>query len=137
MIRYTADAVDILPSQLCGFFEGWPDPPSPETHLRLLESSSHVVIALAEPTQVVGFVTAISDGVLSAYIPFLEVLPSHRDRGIGQELVRRVLDQLRNIYSINLHCDPELESFYEHLGMRSLGGMAIRNYDHQCGTHAV
>jgi ribosomal protein S18 acetylase RimI-like enzyme len=137
MIRYAADVVDILPSQLPGFFEGWPNPPSSETHLRLLQSSSHVVIALADSHQVVGFVTAISDGVLSAYVPFLEVLPSHRGRGIGQELIRRVLVQLRDIYSINLHCDPELRSFYEHLGMRSLGGMAIRNYENQSGAHAV
>ena len=82
----------------------------------------------------VGFVSAISDGVLSAYIPFLEVLASHRGSGIGSELVRRLLGQLEHIYSINLHCDPELTPFYEHLGMRSLGGMAIRNYGQQSGT---
>ena len=95
------------------------------------------VRTISEADQVVGFVTAISDGVLSAYIPFLEVLPSHRGRGIGQELVRRVLSQLQDIYSISLHCDPDLESFYERLGMQALGGMAIRNYVSQSGRHLV
>ena len=40
--------------------------------------------------QVVGFITAISDGVLSAYIPLLEVLPGWRSQGIGGELVTLV-----------------------------------------------
>ena len=43
-----------------------------------------MIIAIDENTnQVVGFVTAISDGVLSAYIPFLEVLPEYKSIGIG------------------------------------------------------
>jgi hypothetical protein len=32
---------------------------------------------------VVGFITAISDGVLTAYVPFLEVLPAHRRQGVA------------------------------------------------------
>ena len=36
--------------------------------------------------QIVGFITAISDGVLSAYIPFLEVFPAYKSKGNGKEL---------------------------------------------------
>ena len=133
MIRYIDDCSSVRTSQLAGFFEGWPDPPSCEAHLRMLRSSSNVALAISETDQVVGFATAISDGVLSAYIPFLEVLPSHRSQGVGQELVRRLLNQLRDIYSVNLHCDPDLEGFYQRLGMQPLGGMAVRNYDAQSG----
>ena len=40
----------------------------PPTHLKLLDNSSKVVLALDEQfNQIVGFITAISDGVLSAY----------------------------------------------------------------------
>ncbi len=137
MIEYIEDCAKVDSDQLAGFFEGWPNPPTPETHLRMLRSSSSLVLAVAQDGHVVGFVTAISDGVLSAYIPFLEVLPSHRGRGIGHELVRRLLAQLSGVYSINLHCDSELKAFYEELGMRPLGGMAIRNYAAQSGQHAV
>jgi hypothetical protein len=38
MIEYIYTSEGITPPQLQGFFEGWPDPPSPETHLRLLAS---------------------------------------------------------------------------------------------------
>jgi ribosomal protein S18 acetylase RimI-like enzyme len=137
MINYTDSSAGIQPKQLAGFFDGWPNPPTPETHLQILEVSSHVVLAVASDGQVVGFVTAISDGVLSAYVSLLEVRPSHRRRGIGTQLVRHLLRQLDGLYSINLHCDPELQPFYETLGMRALGGMAIRDYSAQAGRHAA
>ena len=133
MITYTDDLAGVQPEQLAGFFEGWPNPPSPEAHLRILSGSSHVVLATASDGQVVGFVTAISDGVLTAYVPLLEVLPSYRRQGIGTELIHGLLRKLDGFYSINLHCNPELQPFYESFGMRALGGMAIRNYSAQSG----
>lgn len=75
---------------------------------------------------VVGFVNAISDGHLSAFIPLLEVLPAHRGQGIGAELVRRLLGELDGLYSIDLVCDEELRPFYERFEMQPLLGMALR-----------
>ena len=135
-IQYLDSASGVSPAQLSGFFEGWPDPPTAETHLRILEGSSHVALALVSD-QVVGFATAMSDHVLTAYISLLEVLPAHRHGGIGRELVRRLLGQLRGMYSINLHCDLGLQPFYEALGMQPLGGMAIRDFSAQSGSHAA
>ena len=37
-------AAGITAAQLPGFFQGWPNPPSPETHLRLLQQSDYVVL---------------------------------------------------------------------------------------------
>lgn len=81
----------------------------------------------------VGFVTAISDHVLSSYVPFLEVLPEHRGTGIGSELLRRMLDRLSDLCMVDLQCDADLESFYATLGMRPARGMMVRNYDRQSG----
>ena len=64
----------VEPDQLAGFFVGWPDPPSPETHLKILHASHAIVLAQDRSGQVVGFINAVSDGILSAYIPLLEVL---------------------------------------------------------------
>ena len=134
---YIDTAAHIESHQLKGFFEGWPNPPSRETHLRILQNSRHVVLATDTTGQVVGFATAISDGVLSAYISLLEVLPAFRRQGIGTHLVRKLLRQLSGLYSINLHCDSELAPFYQTLGMQALGGMAIRDYSAQPGRHAT
>ncbi len=134
MITYRLDTTDVGPQQLVGFFQDWPKRPSPGTHLRLLEGSDHIVLALDEETgNVVGFVTAITDGVLAAYVPFLEVLPAYRRRGIARELIRRVRDALRGYYMIDLVCDPELEPFYETLGFTRLTAMALRDSEQQSG----
>lgn len=134
MITYRHSSQGITPDQLRGFFEGWPNPPTPETHLRLLEDSDEVVIAIDEDTgAVVGFITAMTDRVLSAYIPFLEVLPECRERGIGSELVRRMLDRLDGLYMVDLLCDKQLIPFYERLGMHGATGAMLRNHEYQAG----
>jgi ribosomal protein S18 acetylase RimI-like enzyme len=135
MVEFRETARGVEAGQLEGFFVGWPSPPSPETHLRLLERSDHVVLAIASG-KVVGFVTAVSDGVLSAYIPLLEVLPSYQGRGIGRELIRRMLARLQHLYMIDLACDAGLKSFYEPLGFREGTAMLKRNYASQSGLNA-
>lgn len=124
----------ISSDMLKGFFVDWLDPPNPQTHLKLLKNSSKVVIALDGNTnQVVGFITAISDGVLSAYIPFLEVLPEYKNNGIGEELVKRMLKELDDIYMVDLCCDDDLVPYYEKFGMLKSNGMLVRNYKMQSG----
>jgi ribosomal protein S18 acetylase RimI-like enzyme len=134
MIQYLCTVEGIAPQQLEGFFEGWPNPPSPETHLRILAAADHVVLAIESGSgKVVGFINAISDNVLSAYIPLLEVLPDYRGQGIGSELVRRMLGRLDDLYAVDLMCDPEVQPFYASLGMRPASGMMARNYARQSG----
>jgi ribosomal protein S18 acetylase RimI-like enzyme len=134
MITYTDSLKNVTSENLTsGFFAGWPHPPSPATHYRILASSAAIVLAQIEDGTVVGFITAISDGISCAYIPHLEVLPAYQGRGIGTELVRRMLEKLRHLYMIDLVCDPMLQPFYERLGMRAVVGMVVRNYARQSG----
>lgn len=128
-----SDSIDgISPENLKGFFVGWNDAPSAETHLHLLENSNYKILA-KDGSKVVGFITAISDNTLAAYIPFLEVLPEYQNKGIGKELVKRMLARLEDYYMIDLLCDSELQPFYENLGMQKAIGMRIRQYKQQGG----
>jgi len=138
MVHYRHNAEGIQPAQLRGFFEGWPNPPTPETHLRVLERSDAIVLALTDgPTpRVVGFATAITDGILSATIPLLEVLPGHRGQDIGHELIERLLARLDHLYMIDVTCDPNVVPFYTSLGMTAATGASLRNYQHQAGATA-
>lgn len=134
MIIYTDSLADVNVEHLQGgFFAGWPNPPSPSTHYRILANSAAIMLARIADGTVVGFITAVSDQVSCAYIPHLEVLPAYQGQGIGSELVRRMMEKLRHLYMIDLVCDPPLQPFYERFGMRPAVGMLMRNYDRQAG----
>ena len=115
-----------------GFFDGWPNPPTPAAHLRILQGSDAVVLAFdGDEQRVAGFITAITDGVSAAYIPHLEVLRAYRGQGIGSELVRRMLERLNQLYMIDLICDADVQPFYQRLGMQPYSGMIRRNHQRQ------
>ena len=135
MIEYHSDLARISPADLAGFFAGWPDPPSAETHKQLLANSTNFVVAVREgETRVLGHIAALSDGVLSAYISHLEVLPDHRGSGIGSALVRAMLDRLGDIYRVDLVCDADVQPFYERLGLQPWSAMIRRNRAALSGT---
>lgn len=135
-LEYRMTAEGLTSEQLDGdFFDGWVDPPSPETILRILQSSDHVVIAVRDD-EVIGFVTAISDGVLSAFITLLEVAPEHHNKGIGNSLINQMLDQIGPIYMVDLVCDANLSRFYAELGFATATGMSRRDYSMQSGRRS-
>jgi GNAT superfamily N-acetyltransferase len=110
-----------------GFFAGWKSPRTPEEHLEILRGSDAVALAIDdEAGRVVGFATALTDGLQAAFIPLLEVLPDHRGRGIGTEFARRLLRALESIPCVDLTCDPSLQPFYARLGMLPSVGMVLR-----------
>jgi len=134
MIEYQDTLEGILPGMLEGFFVGWPNPPDAGTHFRLLQNSTAVLLAVdPQAGRVVGFITAISDGVLSAYIPHLEVLPEYQGQGIGSSLVKQMFTRLEGFYMVDLVCDETVRGFYERLGMIPARGMVRRNYARQNG----
>ncbi|KOV85526.1 acetyltransferase [Nocardia sp. NRRL S-836] len=116
---------------MAGFFVDWPRPPSAAQHLAVLRGSYRAVVARADG-RVAGFVNMISDGVLTGFVPWLEVLPEYQGQGIGSELVRRILAEGAHLYSIDLVCDEPLRPYYERFGMVALTAMGARNRD-ACG----
>lgn len=128
---YSPDSGDLKIGQ--GFFNGWPNPPSIEKHREILEKSYKAIVAVDENNTIIGFINFISDGVLSVYIPLLEVLPQYYNQGIGSELVKRMFKELEDFYMVDLLCDEDLQLFYEKLGMFKSQGMMIRNYKYQSG----
>ena len=137
LIRYQLDCAGITPEMLQRFFVGWPNPPNTETHLKILEQSAFIALAVDNDTdQVVGFVSAISDRILSAYIPLLEVLPEYQFRGIGRALMEKMLEQLQGLYMIDLTCDAKLQKAYKQLSFQPMTAMMIRNFQNQSGRSA-
>ena len=138
-ISYTKNMNDICAEMLSGgFFVGWPNPPSKETHLRILQNAWCSYLAIdSETNAVVGFINCISDGVLSAYVPLLEVLPEYQGHGIGKRLVQLILDETKDLYMIDIAHDENRIGFYAqfkpYLGILSY----FRNYQSQSGKSSL
>ena len=129
MIEYTDNVDNITPDRLNGFFQGWKKSHTPKEHLGILKSSNHIILAVeTDGDRVVGYITALSDGIQSAFIPLLEVLPEYQKQGIGTALVSKMLEKLKGVPAIDLTCDPEMQKFYSKFGMIPSTGMIIRDY---------
>jgi ribosomal protein S18 acetylase RimI-like enzyme len=128
-IRYQETCEGVGAEDLIGFFTHWHRPRTPAEHLAILQGSAHAVLAVDEHSgRVVGFVTALTDGVQAAFIPLLEVLPEHRGQGVGSELMRRVLDRLADLPAVDLTCRPEMQTFYARFGMQPSVGAVLRRH---------
>ena len=130
MITYIENIEGIHPKQLEGFLVHWDFVPPQDTLLQVLRGSSHILIALdSETGNVLGYITALSDGVSCGYISYLEVRAAHRNKGIGTQLVRRMLAKLQSLYGIYLGCAPALQQYYEKLGFQKMTAMSKRRRD--------
>lgn len=129
-IVFEASALRVTESDLADFFVGWPTPPSPARRLNVLRSAHEVVVARDGDGRMVGFITAITDGMFAAYIPLLEVLPNHQRQGIGRRLLETMTARLASCYMIDLVCDDDVAGFYERCGSTRVGAAVVwRNYE--------
>ncbi len=134
-IIYSINKDDLVNLKIENFFVGWKNKPSEEILRKSIMNSDYIVIAIDIKNQcLAGYITAISDNTLSAYIPFLEVAPQYQKKGIGKNLVKKIIDQLENLYMIDVVCDNNLAGFYEKAGFRSWHSMIKRNYINQSGA---
>lgn len=87
---------------------------------------------LARLGQMVGFARATSDGVLSATIWDVAVLPAWQRSGLGRAMMERLTGQLvaNGIPTITLYAEPNVIQMYEKLGFikdpEGIRGMAFQ-----------
>jgi GNAT superfamily N-acetyltransferase len=89
---------------------------SPDDVRRAYEQSALCVLAWDEG-RLVGAARAISDGIYHAMLCDVMVLPTHQGRGIGRELVQRILAELGGIKLLTTAAFGK-EEFYHRLGFR-------------------
>ena len=80
--------------------------------------TSYCHIAVYEDNQLIGYIDSVSNGVTDAYIQDLMVRPSYQGKGIGTELMNRMIAYLKEkrIYMISVVYEEALRPFYERFG---------------------
>lgn len=126
MIQYEMNE-HIAVDELSQFFQNWKSPPAVGIRERLLRDSD-LRIAVREDGELVGFLAAISDGAMHAFITLVEVLETYQHKGIGKHLLELATSHFKGYYDIVLITDSDKAAFYEKLGFRSICGMHIRDY---------
>ena len=83
---------------------------------KMMERADRTVVAL-DDGRVIGFARALCDGVSNGYISMLAVAGDRRGRGIGRELVRRLMigDDDENVTWV-LRAGRNSRGFWEKLG---------------------
>ncbi|CAG0936963.1 aralkylamine N-acetyltransferase [Thermoflexales bacterium] len=93
---------------------GWERRTVDRERLAQLVRGSLYVVSAWEGDRLVGFARAISDGASNAYISTVAVLPEYQKRGIGRELIQRLLAGRDHLQFV-LHANERAYPFYLHL----------------------
>jgi ribosomal protein S18 acetylase RimI-like enzyme len=115
--------------QLAALFNavGWQKRTTDRERLAQLVRGSLWVISAWDGDRLVGFTRAISDGAFNAYLSTVAVLPAYQRRGIGREIVRRLIEGHDGIQFV-LHANAAAYPFYLHLdlGFEPIDNVLIR-----------
>jgi GNAT superfamily N-acetyltransferase len=98
----------------------WSSAQKPEL-LRKALLASHSLVTAWDGERLVGLGNAISDGYLVVYYPHLLVLPEYQGRGIGTELMRRLMARYKGFHQHMLVADGRALDFYRKCGFERAG----------------
>ena len=84
--------------------------------------TSYYHIAVYDGGKLIGYIDSVSNGVTDAYIQDLMVSPDYQGRGIGTNLMTKMIEYLKekHIYMISVVYEESLKPFYERFGFNSM-----------------
>lgn len=71
-----------------------------------------------EQAKLVGLISAMDDGIMTAYIHYLLVRPEYQGKGIGEQLIERTKEKYKDYLRIVLVAYDKECGFYEHCGFK-------------------
>jgi GNAT superfamily N-acetyltransferase len=99
---------------------GWSSADKPDALYKGL-LASHSLLTAWHGEGLVGLCNAISDGHLVVYFPHMVVRPDYQGRGIGTQLMIRMMARYRGFHQQALIADGRAIDFYKKLGFVRAG----------------
>lgn len=120
-IEYRRDAL-LASAQVLALYRAnaWSSASKPDRLMAALVGSDSVVTAW-QGERLIGLGNAISDGHLVVYYPHLLVHPDYQGRGVGSEILRRLLAHYDGFHQHMLVADGAAVEFYRGLGFVRAG----------------
>lgn len=109
---------DFTEDQIIKLFKSveWESANYPERLFKALKNSETVITLYAE-NKLIGLMSAISDGSMNVYFPYLLIDPEYHGKGFGKMLAEEMLKKYSNFYRKILICSNEKVPFYKKCGM--------------------
>lgn len=92
---------------------------------KLAQAIAHYgsVFTAWDEERLVGLVSALDDGIMTAYVHYLLVDPEYQGKGIGRRLIERIKAKYEGYLKLVLISVPEQTGFYERSGFQPKTGM--------------
>ena len=113
---------------------GWSRPVNDEELREVLEAGP--AVGAWDGERLVGFVRALSDGHLAAYIEDVMVHQDYRRGGVGDLIMSRLLGEIKQSANVSLFCERPVARFYERHGFRATAYVLMQRSVEE-GQHAA
>jgi len=93
--------------------------------------TSYFHIACYDGEKLIGYIDSVSNGVTDTYIQDLMVCPDYQGKGVGTELMNRIITYLKEskIYMISVVFEEKLLPFYKRFGFMSMLCGQMQTYE--------
>jgi RimJ/RimL family protein N-acetyltransferase len=91
--------------------------------------NSHSLITAWDGDRLIGLANTISDGFLVVYHPHFVVHPEYQRKGIGREMMARLMQSYRGFHQQSVIADRDAVAFYEKCGFEQSVCTAMWIYD--------
>ncbi|MFH2043717.1 MAG: GNAT family N-acetyltransferase [Pseudomonadota bacterium] len=103
---------------------GWWDEDIPDNplHVRQIIAGSHCFVIASKEDEIIGMGRALSDKASDAYIQDLTVVDSYRKKGVGTEILKKLVGRLKDdgIKWIALIAERNSHNFYTNFGFNKM-----------------
>jgi len=113
---------------------GWSRPANEEELREVLQAGP--AVGAWDGERLVGFVRALSDRHLAAYIEDVMVHQDYRRGGVGDLIMSRLLTEIKHSANVSLFCEQPVASFYERHGFRATSYVLMQR-SVEDGPHAA
>jgi GNAT superfamily N-acetyltransferase len=93
--------------------------------IRKMLDNTPVKLGAWDGDTLIGFVRALSDGMYKAYIDDVVVDEPYRKRGVGTQLIQRMLEKLKGVNVVFLNCGEQVVAFYKKFGFEVNKGFTL------------